>query len=385
MGIYSAMAIVRILIVEDESIIAMTLRHTLEDLGYEVIDAVSSGDAAIQAVSRGGVDLILMDINIDGDIDGIETATKIRQQHNIPIIYLTSYADDETIARAEKTGSFGYIIKPFKGREVRAAIQIALNKHREELLIRQALENMEARNIEQSQYIAVAAHEFRTPLTNIGLAADILQNFGDQLPLEKKQRRFEGIQSAIKLMNQLIDEALTLGQLDAGTLQYSPQPHDIKTFCQDLIEEFQVYAGDRYTLVYTYSQTIDPQLSPKHSIQIELDESLLRPILSNLLTNAIKYSPSGGEIILEIICEPSQVKFCLRDPGIGIPIEFQAMVFQRFARANNVGQIKGTGLGLSIVKRLVELQHGTISIDSQIGIGTAFNITLPLGGKMLIT
>jgi signal transduction histidine kinase len=379
------MAIVRILIVEDESIIAMTLRHTLEDLGYEVIDAVSSGNAAIQAVSQavsqGGIDLILMDINIDGDIDGIETATKIRQQDNIPIIYLTSYADDKTITRAEKTGSLGYILKPFKGREVRAAIQIALNKHKEELLIRQALENMEARNLEQSQYIAIAAHEFRTPLTNIGLAADILQNFGDQLPLEKRQRRFEGIQSAVRMMNQLIDEALTLGQLDAGTLQYSPQSRDIKAFCQDLIEEFQVYAGDRYTLAYTYSQTIDPQLSPKHSIQIELDESLLRPILSNLLTNAIKYSPEGGEIMLEIICEPSQVKFCLRDPGIGIPIEFQPMVFQRFVRANNVGQIKGTGLGLSIVKRLVELQHGTISINSQIGVGTTFSLTLPFGAR----
>jgi signal transduction histidine kinase len=375
------MAIVRILIVEDESIIAMTLRHTLEDLGYEVIDAVSSGNAAIQAVSQGGIDLILMDINIDGDIDGIETAARIRQQNNIPIIYLTSYADDKTITRAEKTGSLGYILKPFKGREVRAAIQIALNKHKEELLIRQALENMEARNLEQSQYIAIAAHEFRTPLTNIGLSADILQNFGDQLPLEKRQRRFEGIQSAVRVMNQLIDEALTLGQLDAGTLQYSPQPHDIKAFCQDLVEEFQAYAGDHYTLAYTYSQTIDLQLSPKHSIQIELDESLLRPILSNLLTNAIKYSPAGGEIFLEIICEPSQVKFCLRDPGIGIPIEFQPMVFQRFVRANNVGQIKGTGLGLSIVKRLVDLQHGTISINSKLGVGTTFSVTLPLGAR----
>lgn len=374
------MGITRILIVEDESIIAMTLRHTLEDLGYAVIDAVSSSEAAIQAVNQGGIDLVLMDINIDGDIDGIETVARIRQYHNIPIIYLTSYADDETIARAEKTGSFGYILKPFKGREVRAVIQIALSKHREELLIRQTLESMEARNFEQSQYIAIAAHEFRTPLTSIGLAADILQNFGDRLPLEKKQRRFEGIQSAVRVMNQLIDEALTLGQLDSGTLQYHPRPTDIRALCHDLMEEFQLYAGDRYTLTYTYSQTIDPQLSPSQNIQIALDESLLRPILNNLLTNAIKYSPAGGEIILEITCEPCQVKLCLRDPGIGIPLEFQPKLFQRFVRANNVGQIKGTGLGLSIVKHLVDLQHGTISINSKLGVGTTFIVTLPLRG-----
>jgi signal transduction histidine kinase len=373
------MGITRILIVEDESIIAMTLRHTLEDLRYEVIDAVPSGDAAIQAVSKGGIDLILMDININGDIDGIETAARIRQKHNIPIVYLTSYADDRTISRAEKTGSLGYILKPFKGREVMAAIQIAMNKHREELQLRQALENMEARIFEQSQYIAIAAHEFRTPLTNIGLAADILQNFGDRLPLEKKQRRFEGIQSSVRVMNQLVDEALTLGQLDSGALQYNPRPTDIKAFCHELIDEFQLLAGDRYILTYNFSQTIDPQLIISQNIQIDLDESLLRTILSNLIANAIKYSPAGGEIVLEITCELHQVKFCLRDPGIGIPLEFQPMVFQRFFRANNVGQIKGTGLGLSIVKRLVELQHGTISIDSKLGSGTAINVTLPLG------
>lgn len=372
---------VRVLIVEDESIIAMTLRHTLADLGYEVIDTVSSGKAAIQAVSQGGIDLILMDINIDGNIDGIETASRIRQQHNIPVIYLTSYADDQTILRAEKTGSLGYILKPFKGREVRAAIQIAISKHKEELLIRQNLENMKTLNLEQSQYIAIAAHEFRTPLTNIGLAADILQNLGDQLPPEKRQRRFDGIQSAVKMMNQLVDDALTLGQLDAGTLQYSPQLKDIKGFCQDLIEEFQAYAGDRYNLVCIYVQTIDPQLRLGRVIQTEFDESLLRPILGNLLTNAIKYSPAGGEIILEISCEPHQVEFCLRDSGIGIPLEFQSIIFQRFARAKNVGQIKGTGLGLSIVKRLVDLHNGTISFDSNVEIGTNFRVNLPLQSR----
>jgi signal transduction histidine kinase len=372
---------VKILVVEDESIIAMTLSYTLEDLGYKVVDAVSSGNAAMQAVAKGGIDLILMDINIDGDFDGIETAARIRQQNDIPIVYLTSYADDRTISRAEETSSFGYILKPFKGREVRAAIQIALSRHKEELLIRQALKNSEARNFEQSQYIAIAAHEFRTPLTSIGLAADILQNFGDLLPHDKKQRRFEGIQAAVSVMNQLLEEAVTLGQLDSGKLQYRPRPTDIKAFCHNLMEEFQLHAGDLYTLAYTYTQTIDAQLSPSHNIEVAIDESLLRPILNNLLANAIKYSPAGGEIRLEIACESDLIKFCLRDPGIGIPLDFQPKLFQRFVRADNVGQIKGTGLGLSIVKHLVDLQHGTISIDSQLGVGTTFNVILPLKSK----
>jgi EAL domain-containing protein (putative c-di-GMP-specific phosphodiesterase class I)/AmiR/NasT family two-component response regulator len=120
----------RILIVEDELLIGRQLEKKLHRLGYVVTGIVSSGDAAIRAVSEDDPDLILMDIVIKGDMDGIETAEIIQRDLRKPVIYLTAYADDETISRAEVSPAYGYIVKPFQDREIHAMIKLALNRHR---------------------------------------------------------------------------------------------------------------------------------------------------------------------------------------------------------------------------------------------------------------
>ncbi len=121
-----------ILIVEDELLIAKNLARKLKKLGYNVNGIVSSGQAAIAKFTETQPDLILMDIAIKGDMDGIETATQIRDIDDVPIIYLTAYADDETLERAAQTGSYGYLLKPFKEKELHATIKIALSKHKEQ-------------------------------------------------------------------------------------------------------------------------------------------------------------------------------------------------------------------------------------------------------------
>ena len=134
------MKTIDILIVEDELLIAENLAMKLEKFKYNVTDIVSSGKAAIKKVNSQNPSLILMDIAIKGDMDGVQTAEAIRLTHDIPIIFLTAYADDKTLERASKTGCYGYILKPFKDRELHAAIKVALNKHKEENIIRQSLQ-----------------------------------------------------------------------------------------------------------------------------------------------------------------------------------------------------------------------------------------------------
>ena len=119
-----------ILIVEDELLIARQLKKKLMRLGYSVTGIVSSGEEAIQEVEDKQPDLVLMDIVIKGDMDGIETAEIIQRDFHKPVIYLTAYADDETIERAEVSAAYGYIVKPFQDREVHAMIKLALNRHR---------------------------------------------------------------------------------------------------------------------------------------------------------------------------------------------------------------------------------------------------------------
>ncbi|MGB7894923.1 MAG: response regulator, partial [Microcoleus sp.] len=130
---------INILIVEDELLIAKNLSPKLEKLGYQIADIVSSGADAIQRARELRPDLILMDIVIKGDIDGIETAAIINQELDIPIIYTTAYADDETLQRAENTGSYGYLLKPFKEREMHATIKIALSKHQEAVSLKKIM------------------------------------------------------------------------------------------------------------------------------------------------------------------------------------------------------------------------------------------------------
>ena len=118
----------RILVVEDEAIIARDIRATLKDLGYIVPDSVASGDAALKAIRATAPDLVLMDIHIQGEIDGVETALRIRDNHGTPVVYLTSHSDDSTVQRAKGTGAYGYVLKPFTDRDLRTAIEVALQK-----------------------------------------------------------------------------------------------------------------------------------------------------------------------------------------------------------------------------------------------------------------
>ncbi len=147
----------KILIVEDELLIAKNLANKLKKLDYDVIKIVSSGKAATEFVDSKQPDLILMDIAIKGNIDGIETAAQIRNKHDIPIIFLTAYADDNTLERASKTGSYGYILKPFKEREVHATIKLALSKHQEQTVLKDSL----------SYYCSERQEVYHDSLTNL--------------------------------------------------------------------------------------------------------------------------------------------------------------------------------------------------------------------------
>jgi CheY-like chemotaxis protein len=122
----------KILIIEDEAVVSLDITRRLEKMGYEVMGRLASGEEALELVKEDRPDLVLMDINLQGEIDGIETANKLYQNHNIPVIYLTAYAGESTLERAKESKPYGYILKPFKERELRATIEIALSRHQTE-------------------------------------------------------------------------------------------------------------------------------------------------------------------------------------------------------------------------------------------------------------
>ena len=232
----------------------------------------------------------------------------------------------------------------------------------------------------KSRFIAIASHEFRTPLTSILLCCEFLSSHHHKLSEETKQRHFQQIKSSVKHLNQVLEDVLLMGRVQAGKLQFNPAPLALVNFCFGVVEQLQFSAGDQYILnfVSQCSYNVTTKNLPL------MDEKLLRHILTNLLSNAIKYSPQGGNIQFNLICDDDSVIFRIQDQGIGIPKEEQAELFTSFFRCSNIGNLPGTGLGLTIVKNAVELHGGQITVESEVGIGTTFTVILPLNHTVAV-
>lgn len=390
---------VKLLIVEDEEIVAFDIESTLHNLGYEVCAVAASAEEAIASASLCLPDLVLMDIMLKGSIDGIQAAAEIHKRFNIPIIYLSAYGDTKTIERAKLTEPFGYLIKPFAEKELHTVIEIALSRHYAEQRTRKALETEKELSRLKSLFVANASHEFRTPLTTIRSSIDLLELYCSELMDDKKSKHFQRINIAIEQLLQLLDDLLIIGKVEAGKLEFNPLPLNLVEFCQNLVEELQFNVCVQYGLktlnnsLYLNQVSNKLQNEPKSASEPPqriaftyqgnfanacMDENLLQKILTNLLSNAIKYSPKSELVSFDLSCEAEIVTFRIQDKGIGIALEEQQQLFEPFYRAANVGKIKGTGLGLSIVKRCVELHKSEISIESKVGFGSTFIVKLPL-------
>jgi len=490
-----------ILVVEDENIVAKDIQISLRKLGYAVPAIATSGRAAIDKAAEISPDLVLMDIHLKGDMDGVEAGKELHTRFNVPVIYLTAYSDENTLERAKLTEAVGYLLKPFKARELHTMIQMALSKHRmerklkeheqwlatvlksigdaviatdikgvvtfmnpvaeamtgwtqenalgrdstevfstindqtrtviktcvtevlqqgktnciipEQMLlitrngkeipitkcaapiqgdtgdvtgvvlafqditqrqraeaeIHRALAKEKELNELKSHFISTTSHEFRTPLSSILSSAELLEHYGHKWVEPKKIEHLHRIQTSAESMTQLLDDVLLVNQVEAGKLDFKPAPLNLLQFCRDLAEEMQLIAEAKHTINF---------ISQAECTNACFDEKLLRHILTNLLSNALKYSPIGSTVHFNLICDQQVAIFCIKDNGIGIPIADQAQLFQSFYRASNVGTTSGTGLGLTIVKQSVDLHGGEITFTSEVGVGTTFTVTIPL-------
>lgn len=359
----------KLLIVEDERLIALDIKQRLVQLGYEVVAIANQADAALQAVTQHLPDLVLMDIHLQGAVDGIALAAKIQQQFNLPVIFLTAHADAATLTQAKATQPFGYLVKPVETHMLSTAIEIGLTRHQTEMAVQRALTKEKELNELKTRFISIVSHEFRNPLSAIKLIFDLLERQDPPVPLEQQQLYLQRGKTAVEHMNQLLEEVLIIGQAESGKLTYHPEPINVLWICRSLVEEFQTQLSAPQTIVFRYSG-FDATGNPFYA----MDVKLLRHILTNLLSNAIKYSPQGSDVYFDLAYTPEAISFRIQDQGIGIPADDQPRLFESFHRGANVKGIAGTGLGLSIVKQCVELHQGKIYIDSQVNQGTTVTV-----------
>ncbi len=375
------MSLIRILVVEDEPIVAEDIASRLTRMGYEVVGVIESGEAAIALAEATLPSLVLMDIILEGELDGIDAAEWLRTNLEIPVVYLTANADESTLQRAKATIPFGYILKPFKERELQATIEIAISRHQAEQEVRRALaeqklwrsltepgEPPQPGDEDRAQYLMMAVHELRTPLSIVKVSASLLRERGSSMSEGDRNRNLACIENAVGKMNDLLEDVLTLSKINRCRLDFKPEALDLETFCENLVDAMRWSLGEQYQLVF---------VATGERYVVSLDHKLIWHALNNLLSNAIKYSPPASTVTLNLVYQPEAVVIRVTDQGIGIPPEDHARLFEPFHRAQNVGSIAGTGLGLAISKHCVELHGGTICFSSVLGSGTTFTITLP--------
>lgn len=263
--------------------------------------------------------------------------------------------------------SVGRIDFTGKPAELVMAIDITEHKHAE-VEVRQALEQAKQLGILKERFVSMLCHQFRTPLNIVSFCADLLKRHAHQWTEEKQLPYLAHIQIAVEQISQLLDEILFFGKLEAAKLKFEPKIINLEQLCTEIVEQTQLASDNQTKIKFT--------LKSDRPI-CYLDDKLLRPILTNLLANASKYSPSGSTVELAVSCQSQEAIFQVKDRGIGIPERDRQKLFEPFHRGSNVDGIPGTGLGLAMVKTLVELHGGSISVDSEVNAGSTFTIVLP--------
>lgn len=236
------------------------------------------------------------------------------------------------------------------------------------IILQKQLEQERELSSFKNYFFSMISHEFRTPLSVIIASSQLLEEILLPLISQDKLKNIWRIQTSAKFINHLLTDILTLSRAEAGKLEFNPEFLDIEVFCLNLLEDIESFnvTKPKFNL-----SSID------YSNRVYADEKILYSVISNLLLNAIKYSPEDSKIDLEVKNVDQQTIFIIRDQGIGITLEEQEKIFEPFLRGKNVENVPGSGLGLAVVKRCLEMHGGTIHLDSEVGKGTTFTVAIP--------
>lgn len=220
----------------------------------------------------------------------------------------------------------------------------------------------------RSRFVAMASHEFRTPLSVILSSTELLRRYGDRWDVDRAETHLSRVSVAVREMKDMLDRILVIGRNDATPLRHQPRPVVVSRILDAAVADVRAIAGD--------ARALDVEDSSGDE-RIVLDERQMRHVLTNLLSNAVKYSPEDSIVRVSARREGDVLTLEVADEGIGIPRREQAQLFEAFHRCSNAVTFEGTGLGLAMVKAWVDAHRGTIEVDSDAGRGTRFTVRIP--------
>jgi len=345
------------------------VEEALQDLSYDIDFDLRDQNAEPAAQFLGRFDaatqtVIAMDNNPIASAPGRARTlcpTPVRCTRNLAIgqrQWLVSFAPAAAYPLSQPYATGATLLT---GLLLTSSLVLFLRNLQNELARTQQLNDLKLR------FFSMASHELRTPLSTILLSTESLQVNFASLSDAQKQSNLERIHLTAQQMSQQITDLLTLTRAEVGKLEFNPQMLEVVAFCQQVIDEIQ--AGIAQTVEFKTDQP---------TVRAFWDKKLMRSLLTNLLSNAAKYSPANDPIQLRLHSDPHAATLQVSDRGIGIPAIDQTRILEAFQRGSNAGDNAGTGLGLAIVRVCVELHQGHWHIDSKEGQGTTVSVTLPL-------
>jgi signal transduction histidine kinase len=386
-GMITATAPLKILLIEDNLAEARLLQEFIKltkSQKFSLVHVQRLQDG-INQLNNEKYDVILLDLTLP-DSQGLASIPQLMEKDpSISIIVITNTNDEELAIEAVREGAQDYLVKRHvnpdilvrscryaierkqcleKLRVVNQTLETQIEKKTTELLKSQEINKL------KSEFVTMLSHDIRNPLNTILLAAGLLQKYDEELTNDGRINHLQLIRKAIKNVSNLLDEASLIGKSDSGKLSYKPHILDLEKLCAELVEQAQLFAQEKcLNLIFTSSE---------HCFEFLGDETLLKHIISNLLNKAIKYAIPGGTVLFELIKQEKDIILKFQDQGIGITEKDQKQLFEPFHRGENVGIIPGSGLGLTIVKQCIQDHGGDIAVNSQVGVGSTFTVTLPI-------
>ncbi len=371
----------RVLVVDDEKSIRITLREFLRDAGYQV-DVAEDVTTALQLLQPGGFDVVVSDIVLPR-ITGVELLQEIRKgSPRVQVIMMTGQPTVETAAATVRAGAFDYLVKPVAGEAMLRCVSNATKlKAMEDARARMA-EDMERQHKQLQESYArlceletlrdnlthMIIHDLRAPLSIAFGYVDLLKNTAASKLGDAEVGYLNTILSNISRLNDMIGSLLDISRLETGKMPLNRRACDVVGLSKSIITSFDSLVGNRHLSLE----------SPSESVMAFCDEDVTSRVISNLLQNAIKFTRNDCEIRIAVGRNNGMVRTEVSDTGPGIPAEYHRKIFEKFGQVAKAVRQYSTGLGLTFCKLAVEAQGGQIGVESDVGKGSKFWFTLPV-------
>jgi two-component system, sensor histidine kinase and response regulator len=357
-----------ILIVDDDRLNLRILGNILKSEGYVVVEA-NNGERALQVYDTAHPNLVLLDVMMPG-IDGFETCRRLKKAYGeqcAPVIFITAKSDSDDVVEGLSAGGVDYLPKPFKPKEVLARIR----SHLQNQIL---LEQLSGANAAKNRFLGMAAHDLRNPLASIRGLAEFLQEGAVGVLTPEQRELIDTIHTASQSMLVLVNELLDVATIEAGELKLSRRPENLGDLVAKCVGLINMESAKKRTRV-----DFEPPPGP---VVISIDAAKMKQVVDNLITNAVKYSPPGAVITVNVNSDPARAaaSFSVRDQGPGIPEDERDRLFKDFGRlsARPTAGEKSTGLGLAICRKIVEAHQGTIVAENLPTGGCEFRVNLPI-------